>query len=193
MHLQSYLMRARAWPHSVEESRRSRFSLFVTRRQTIEICGALPAQVRLLAKIFFICWLIWCSTISGYLITVYSGSTSSTAVLLLFGTARARNGISWDQRWKSVQSNLGLTDKCVPTTVRCWKKSVKRKRSVPHSVTIVCTSTANIAYHNASKRGIIMSLRQRSTISRFVGYWFSLVTITCTAVYAYGTVKSEVR
>ena len=55
-------------------------------------------------------------------------------------------------------------------TVRCWKKSVKRKRSVPHSVTIVCTSTANIAYHDASKRGIIMSLRQRSTISRFVGY-----------------------
>ena len=45
-----------------------------------------------------------------------------------------------------VQSNLGLTDKCGPTTVRCWKKSVKRKRSVPHSVTIVCTSTANIAY-----------------------------------------------
>ena len=71
---------------------------------------------------------------------------------------------------KYVQSNLGLTDKCGPTTVRCWKKSVKRKRSVPHSVTIVCTSTANIAYHNASKRGIIMSLRQRSTISRFVGY-----------------------
>ena len=69
-----------------------------------------------------------------------------------------------------LQSNLGLTDKCGPTTVRCWKKSVKRKRSVPHSVTIVCTSTANIAYHNASKRGIIMSLRQRSTISRFVGY-----------------------
>ena len=29
-----------------------------------------------------------------------------------------------------VQSNLGLTDKCGPTTVRCWKKSVKRKRSV---------------------------------------------------------------
>ena len=70
----------------------------------------------------------------------------------------------------TIQSNLGLTDKCGPTTVRCWKKSVKRKRSVPHSVTIVCTSTANIAYHNASKRGIIMSLRQRSTISRFVGY-----------------------
>ena len=45
-----------------------------------------------------------------------------------------------------LQSNLGLTDKCGPTTVRCWKKSVKRKRSVPHSVTIVCTSTANIAY-----------------------------------------------
>ena len=39
-----------------------------------------------------------------------------------------------------IQSNLGLTDKCGPTTVRCWKKSVKRKRSVPHSVTIVCTS-----------------------------------------------------
>ena len=45
-----------------------------------------------------------------------------------------------------IQSNLGLTDKCGPTTVRCWKKSVKQKRSVPHSVTIVCTSTANIAY-----------------------------------------------
>ena len=74
------------------------------------------------------------------------------------------------QHQKKLQSNLGLTDKCGPTTVRCWKKSVKRKRSVPHSVTIVCTSTANIAYHNASKRGIIMSLRQRSTISRFVGY-----------------------
>ena len=73
-------------------------------------------------------------------------------------------------RNSAIQSNLGLTDKCGPTTVRCWKKSVKRKRSVPHSVTIVCTSTANIAYHNASKRGIIMSLRQRSTISRFVGY-----------------------
>ena len=41
-----------------------------------------------------------------------------------------------------LQSNLGLTDKCGPTTVRCWKKSVKRKRSVPHSVTIVCTSTS---------------------------------------------------
>ena len=102
-----------------------------------------------------------------------------------------RKILSKKRTW--LQSNLGLTDKCGPTTVRCWKKSVKRKRSVPHSVTIVCTSTANIAYHNASKRGIIMSLRQRSTISRFVGYWFSLVTITCTAVYAYGTVKSEVR
>ena len=34
-----------------------------------------------------------------------------------------------------IQSNLGLTDKCGPPTVRCWKKSVKRKRSVPHSVT----------------------------------------------------------
>ena len=33
----------------------------------------------------------------------------------------------------NLQSNLGLTDKCGPTTVRCWKKSVKRKRSVPHS------------------------------------------------------------
>ena len=41
-----------------------------------------------------------------------------------------------------IQSNLGLTDKCGPTTVRCWKKSVKRKRSVPHSVTIVCTSNS---------------------------------------------------
>ena len=96
------------------------------------------------------------------------GSSSTPPLLLPFSPCIFIT--SFDISCLIVQSNLGLTDKCGPTTVRCWKKSVKRKRSFPHSVTIVCTSTANIAYHNASKRGIIMSLRQRSTISRFVGY-----------------------
>ena len=50
--------------------------------------------------------------------------------------------ITWNKKFTHafhLQSNLGLTDKCGPTPVRCWKKSVKRKCSVPHAATIVCT------------------------------------------------------
>ena len=103
---------------------------------------------------------------------VFEEKTSETPLGVCIKTARRLFLIQGPRSAmiSHIQSNLGLTDKCGPTTVRCWKKSAKRKRSVPHYVTIVCTSTANIAYHNASKRGIIMSLRQRSTISRFVGY-----------------------
>ena len=40
----------------------------------------------------------------------------------------------------------GLTDKCGPGAVHCWKKSVNQKCSFLHSATIVCTKIANLGY-----------------------------------------------
>ena len=61
---------------------------------------------------------------------------------LLSGRYSTLDVFFYNRKLIAIQSNLGLTDKCGPTTVRCWKKSVNRKRSVPHSVTMFVIITA---------------------------------------------------